>query len=495
MTSLRRGRCARSVREQLPSRASLLATLLLWLPLLLWFAAFRPGIMSADSLAVWGQANGARWVDVQPPLYTAAMWASDRIVGSPSLLTLGQTLLLASALAAMAMSVVRAGANTALCWTLAGALVVSPMVGAFSVSLWKDIPYVAALLFIGARLVDVTVALIYDGRPAVDRALRRLVGWSVLAVLLRQNGIVLVAVLFAALLVALRGSRRIVLVGGLGILGVLAGAKLVVYPALDVAPAPEHSPIAIQLHDIAAVTAEAPQVLEAHDRELLGRVAPLEDWAAQYRLYGCDSANWQFESAFDWNGAVGYRSEFVSLWFEVLTDASGVVARNRLCVTAIAWHPGVRGDMYTVSRGIDPNDQGLTTIPVISGLNDIAIDVIDLSERHASWFLWRGVVWVYLAYAALVVTVVRTRLCAYGLPIVMLIALQLSVMPFNPAQDARYMTGGLVLGGLLIPLATVDRARVGGRQAATLTEEASALGDELDEGDVEARKDALPVLR
>ena len=79
------------------------------------------------------------------------MWVSTTLFDSPSLLTLGQSLFLAAGIVAVARSLLRLGANRKAVYGVTAVVAVSPMVGAFSVSLWKDIPYGAAFLLISAR--------------------------------------------------------------------------------------------------------------------------------------------------------------------------------------------------------------------------------------------------------------------------------------------------------------------------------------------------------
>jgi hypothetical protein len=374
-------------------------------------------------------------------------------------------------------------------WAVAGLLVISPMVGAFSISIWKDIPYVASLTFMTARLVDVTRAVLAGDDAAQRSATWRLFAWGAVATLLRQNGVVVVGIVTLGLLVAVRSSRRLALIGGAGVIAVLVIAKVVVYPLAGVDPAPAHAPYAGPLHDIAAVTNHAPEVLEPDDRRLLATIAPVETWAATYGGFGCDSANWEWDPAFDWTRFPGHEREFADLWLEVSGDATRVVLDNRICVGAIGWSPMQLGDLYTVSRGIDANGLGLRTVPVSHRLNEMANDFIDLSEKpRVRWILWRGVVWTYLGYIALLVAATRTRRRVMLLPGVVLVGLQVSVVPFNPAQDARYMTAGLVVGALLLPLAAISKPHES-------TVEAEAVPDPDEEETVELRGTELAVPR
>ena len=139
-----------------PSRGSVLATGLVWLPMLVWYAAFRPGIMSADSVAIYEMAKHGHWLDLHPPAYIAAMWVSTTLIGSPSLLTLGQSLFLAAGIVAVARALLRLGVPRSPVYITTAIVALLPMVGAFSVSLWKDVPYAANFLFIGAAVIDLT---------------------------------------------------------------------------------------------------------------------------------------------------------------------------------------------------------------------------------------------------------------------------------------------------------------------------------------------------
>ena len=131
----------RTLRRVTELRPALSLTLAAWVPSLLWFAALQPGLMSADSLAVWQQATDGPWVDLHPPAYTAAMWVSGAVIGSPALLTLAQSLFLVYAIISVALASDRAGANRTLNGVLTAVVVCSPMLGAFAISLWKDIPF------------------------------------------------------------------------------------------------------------------------------------------------------------------------------------------------------------------------------------------------------------------------------------------------------------------------------------------------------------------
>lgn len=440
-------------RVTLPPRSSVRLTLLAWAPMLFWYAAVRPGLLSADSLLVWGQVVFGHWVDYHPPLYTAAVWVSAHLVHGPDLVTLGQSLLLVASIVSMTRATRRLGSPLAAVAAAAAVLVVSPMLGLFAMSLWKDVPYTAAVVFASARIVDLT-RLRLAGEPADPEVLRSLAFWLVLATLLRQNGILFAAVVLAVLGAVLREQRGAVLRAGAVVVLSLVLSKSVVYPLLGVSRPPPRTSISMLLNDLAWVARTDPSAFDAGDRALLGRVAPFETWRQAPASFGCTSANWQFMPVFDWVEVDDRVGDYVRLWFDILRKRPGRVLGNHVCIASIAWRPDTVGSMYTVSGGIDPNPYGLATHPLVAGLDDVARRAA-AATHGVQWLTWRGATWIYAGWAALAVAAVRRRRPAVLLAGLAGLALPLAVFPLNPAQDARYMLGGIVIGVLLLPLAAL----------------------------------------
>lgn len=439
---------------RVPTAASIRIVVGVWSPMLLWFAAFRPGIMSADSLAHWGEATEGGWTDLHPPAYTALMWVSASVAGSPSLLALGQSLLLAAALVAAAQALVRLGAPRRATLVVTGALAATPMVGAVSVSLWKDVPYTGALLFAVARVLDVAAARADGDSAGCRSSVISCALWLGAAALLRQNGLMFALPLLLLVSLLVREVRRLCLVLASALLVMVVSVKAVVFPAAGVRPSPAFATLATFSHDIAAVAADDPGSFDADERALLERVAPFESWRAVYQASTCSSLNWVFDPSFHWDQAEGAESEYLYLWSEVLAGHPGRVLGNRLCVGAIAWRPVPSGSLYTVGRGVDPNDYGLETVPVVRAANQVALDLLDVSdEASVQWLAWRAPPWIYVAYVLVGVAAWRRRQLVLLLAVAPLAAQQLSVLPLNPAQDARYMIFSLVYAVMLLPFA------------------------------------------
>jgi hypothetical protein len=254
------------------------------------------------------------------------------------------------------------------------------------------------------------------------------------------------------------------LLAGLAAVMVLGFLKVVVYRVIGVTASGTQPSLAIQLHDIAAGAQADPESFSASDRALMERMAPFEVWRSTYAATGCSSANWEWDPRFRWDKLDGHSSELISLWIRVIEDHPVMVMHNRLCIGAIAIRPDTHaGVLYTVSRGVDANPMGLRTVPVISALDDPALDVLDaLDTPGAHGIAWRAPGWIYAAYVVLLITARRRRQWLLLAPALPLLMLQLSVFPVNPAQDARYMFPGLILAVLVFNVASCRRTESSG---------------------------------
>ena len=179
------------------------------------------------------------------------------------------------------------------------------------------------------------------------------------ASLFRQNGLLFVFVVCAALWFVVRPERRRLGVCVVASVALVVMLKAVVYPIADIASSGSQPALAPMLHDIAAVATNSPQSFDADDRALLASVAPFEQWRQDWQSFGCSTMAWAFRPGFAWREVDGQAADFAELWVRLATDHPLAIARNRMCISAIGWRPDTVGFLYTVSAGIDANNLGL----------------------------------------------------------------------------------------------------------------------------------------
>lgn len=424
------------------------------LPTIVWWAGLFPGTMTADSLDLWRQATQQVIDDTGSPLYASLLWFSGATVGSPWLLTLAQCLLMSCAVLELARACVAAGSPRAVTGIVTAIVLAMPSTGAFTITVWKDVPFTAAIVGLTACSVRWWDARRRRQAPG-DHLLRATYALAVTAMLLRQNGILVVFVIAVIVLCCNRNAWRIVATTFVLATATFGVVKTVGYRLADVRPAPGDYSISWMIHDIAGAYRDSDASFEADDRRLMASVMPLSEWTARADCY---TANPLFyDSPLNRRRLAAHRESFVSLWMEVVRERPRSVIDNHICAASVAWRPASVDDrisvLYTVSTGIDANRYGLETEPVSDGLRRWLVDVAEFfDDRSRHWYTWRAPTWIYAAYAVALVAAFRRRSFRHFQVLAPVIGLQLSVMVINPAQDARYVFAALLASLLVLPL-------------------------------------------
>ena len=457
-----------ATRRASAARWAFMGTLLLWFPLLLWFLGNRPGFFTFDSFDVWRQVTTGDWEDTHPVAYVVAMKISQIVVGTPTLLAFAQTVYVAAGLALVCRALVRAGCARWPTYVVCAAVASLPQVGGFAITLWKDIPYSAAMLCVSARVIDLfSFRLRRPDSVMPRRLLRSLFLHLLAAVLFRQNGVFFSIFLGAMVFVVRSGRRRAVAVMTGALVLIFLTVKLALYPAIGVEHTPAEINIAGFVHDIDAALVKNPELFTDDDLALLERAMPLSQWKRSYYCYAI--INWYLNPSMRLTAFREDEKEYLALWRKVLLHAPGTVISNRFCVASVAWRPDQSGSgyIYTLTYGVPDNVYGFKTVPVIERFRPRMVKMLAWTdEPHHLWFTWRAPAWIYLLDLVLVVQAIRFRRWVWLLPGAVPLAQQLNVIALNPSQDARYMFGAYMVATTSLALALfVHRPSTSARHA------------------------------
>jgi hypothetical protein len=440
-----------------------------WLVLLVWWAAYFPGLFSPDSLAYIWQVTTSHWDNHHSVLYNALVWLSLYGTGGVATLTFLQTVTTAAGLGYAATHLRRLGAPA---WALAIAAigtVAIPSVGTLVICVWKDVGYTIASLFVLGTVAQLVRLRLEDPPAAIRRGLWLLLAGELSVVaLMRPNGFVVVALAGLAGAVLLRGLRwRLAAVGvGAGLLALLAG--VVIFPLVGVRNVFSDASAGPTLGDIAVVYADHPGDFSQADLTLMQGIGPLAVWRSSATCISSDTT--YYNPQFDANAITADLGELDALWLRLVRAEPGDVLATRLCRGQVGWKP------YEVS----PQDHltGNPTTGYSAFLSPTfeqspyagAVYRAPLSQRLVHWtakwsslfsarfwepIQWRGAFWAYLSYLALLIVALRRRSLAWLALGALTLANQLVVIGLTPAPAARYMFAPLMLGPLLVCLAFV----------------------------------------
>ncbi|MGI5284118.1 hypothetical protein ACQEVF_12355 [Nonomuraea polychroma] len=429
-----------------------------------WWAAFYPGLFSRDSVLYLSHTIVGPWVSDHSVVYDALLWLSFRITGDLGAVTFAQTTAMAGALTFLAQSLKALGAPRRATTAVAVLMPLAPPVGAFSVTLWKDVPFTICAVAIAGLCARFAV-----GRVVTWPGLAGLGALMLALGLFRANGFLVVGVAVVVLVLIVTTMRvRLLLAGTVAAALPLVLTNLVFPQFGIVAPAKTYV-YHTAFGDIAVAYRDRPDLFSAQDKTLMASVAPLDRWWWGGTCYTINPLIWRGD--FSWQQADARTTELLDLWKRLLVSEPRLIVEARLCRGAIAWKP-VQDPLYTGGatyrfsrRPTADSYVGPTKVPDFPGrevysLRPLSSELYQVADGWLTaslapeydWALWRGASWAYLSYLAvgLGAVVLRNR---YVVGVAAVVAgQQLAVLANISAQDFRYMASPIFVGVLLVPL-------------------------------------------
>jgi hypothetical protein len=443
---------------------------LTWLVLLLWWAAFYPGLFSPDSIDYLWQVSTGHWDTHHSVLYQALVWISLYSTGGLAALTLAQTAATAAGLGFAATALRRIGVPAWLLLPVAVGLVTLPTIGEFVVCVWKDVGFAIAVIFAFGTFARLTELRLRRQRVPMRLVVILAAELAVIA-LMRPNGFVTVAAVGLLGLLVCSGVRLKVLGAAAVAVAISLAANFAVFPALGIRNALTDAVSYNTYADISVLYAEHPQDFAAADLDLMRTAGPLDAWRTGATCVNSDPL--LTESGWSLDAANQHGPDFTALWLRLLRSDPGAVLDARLCRAGVIWKPWATGPNDWLSG---PPITGYSSFISPTARQSPFIDAVYLAPLSnplhldaAKWsrqfdspaalqaVAWRGSLWSYLTYLAVALALIRRRRIELLMIGVVTAASQLSLLPETPGPSARYMFPSLMIGALALPLAFVGR--------------------------------------
>ena len=440
-------------------RLTLLAIVML--PMLVWWAAFYPGTFTNDSLTVINQIRSGNWDDWHTNAYTAFVWLTSLSGNYWAMTTLAQVALMSLGIASLATAFIKQGIPRTIVLIASALFAASPQVGAFAITLWKDVPSAAGALMLAASMVNL--------RPS-DRskaeAFMLLAGGALLVGSFRWNGPVALVIISVILVVLYRKQvlRATAVILGMGIVSM---ASLILPQRLNLAASTASTIVNVtELHDIAYAYTSDQSSIDESGKSLLGSIMPLENWLRGGST--CETVDvLLFENIDEFapqsrEAIHERRGKLRNLWLSVIRNSPSEVATTRFCRAAGVWSPLYFGKQPTLGLAyLHSNDPELGRPGYFPSLERMAIRAVTMtssSELRKSLAL-NAMLWTLIAIA--VVFALRNRPVArlYLKCLPVSIAVMVSVMLGAVAHDARYVASALLLAQFFVAVAVLDSIR------------------------------------
>lgn len=417
-----------------PSTFRVLSIIFLVISIAFWLAVSYPARLSADSLDLLNTIKLGTISNSHTLAYyffiKVTSLNSQFIIGS----SIAQSILVVFAIRELLTLVFKT--NTGLINILSGITFLTPMIGAMSVTLWKDIPF-AALMLIGIiKLIK-------------SKSTEKLSSFPFLVLLVgsqfRHDGwltIFVMTLLFwvFSLFRSIKPQPR--LIGRLIITLVISFLIMTFLPKIasdqEVRPWIRTSTL---LHDLQYVNNTHPGLVAAEDAAILNIIAtgPSRDGSRF-----CSNLNpLVYSEGFNQDFADKYSDRIIPMWLNQLfsTSFDELIAAHYCRVKAFLPPPFSQGPgyVYWIHPGIDqPNPIGVKDIPHMGVLTAAANTSIKWLAINNAMFIWPG----FISMVFLLLMIGKSPLRMQPIARVILVSLVLgritTLSAVAPAQDFRY---------------------------------------------------------
>lgn len=435
--------------------------------LILYLAAYWPGIMSNDSFNEWAATKTGKLPETYSIGHTLLTYLFVRAGLTPTDLIIFQALALITSIVFCLRELHRWGVHPLVLQLISIVIFAAPATGMLMVTMWKDVPYAAACtIAFGVSLA----AIRKNGHLGRGRLV--LLSLALLGIIsLRLNGVLVAVGLPFVLAVFYSGNLRRLYASLCA--GALAGFVLITMllaPTIGMLPIPPQYKSIVPMHVVGAmVAADVP--LSEPDRASLEKIMPLSQWG---KLYHCQNSGALFWSAFQSPGLKSEVGPLIRMAIEQSILHPRVLLRHELCVTSLLWQIGQWNGAWltivpnrNIHTGVEIPDE-LKTAPLWTGANNFSNILRDWTTgRVPMSLIWRPAAYLYgsifLAIFLCLASGRRDFLLLAAIPILNTLSLALLI----GSQDFRYQYPVMLAFLLSVPLVFSRGARNGNVQTTT----------------------------
>lgn len=432
-----------------------------------WLAygiVFYPGLVSWDIYVQWHEMSGTLpRSDWHPFFHTSLIWLLTRIWHSPAMIMTAQIL---SMLAAVGLALLVLQKIEIPQAVIAGVILFYaffPLNGFYAVSLWKDINYSAAFLWL--TLLFITIASSKGKELAKQGMLIQLFFALCCIAMMRHNGIVpafgSLLVLFA--LYCRSQFKRVLLLS----VAVVAAVALFRGPALDNLGVEVKSRKAakaqVLVQHIGAILNDGGK-LSAEEEQFLTNILPITHWKGGYQARSCmplicgkDQQGQPFFHGIFLQDDANYK-HFLKIWANLALRHPVSILKYYANATELIWRIHAPYGIFVIpDEGLNANDlySGYKPSPPLKEqVGDFGKLLLNLLLGHpaAGWLLYRGALYFWLSIFFLSLAFIRSRKATVPVAAAPMLLQVATVAAFPLAQDTRYMYPVILTVPLFIAL-------------------------------------------
>lgn len=331
--------------------------LVAWLPYLLSFA---PGSVLRDSLSSVEQIFSGHYSNHHPVLFTLLVGVFIKIGVLFGNINIGvflyscfQSLILAMALSAVVVFLVKQGLSKILLIVLVAFFAICPIFPSYAIIMWKDPIFSIALLLLGMLLFDFARNNFSNMKWWKYVILVFLV---FIIAFFRNNGLFILLLMIPLLLLIFKRSilKIVITISVSVVVAIIIQGPI--YSVLHI-DKPSVEAMSIPLQQIAWVITQDDSKFSNEDKEFLSEIMPIERWKEAYTPSLVDSIKWHAE--FNTEFFESNLGKFMIIWLKNLPENFDGYVNAYLLETIGFWHPYYQNSYGYIDQYIADNDYGI----------------------------------------------------------------------------------------------------------------------------------------
>lgn len=362
---------------------------------MVYLLAFYPGLMSMDATRQWGQIVRFSFGDWHPVFHTFMEYLITRVWFSPAAIAVVQAGMFSFAIAAAMHQFDKMGLNRKLLLILTAIFTFNPVNGIFSITILKDTPFNASVVFLTVLLVKIFYT---DGkwiRPIHNKIL--LIVTLICTAMFRHNGLApMIATIFILLIVYRKYWK--------GVLSVAIATGIIIfaiqgpfYQFLKVKPSNDYQPLVLSVIQISAI-AHFNGNVSPPEKAFLSKLTSWEDWTNGYNKY--TSLGVTKSKSYDWQKFHDNKTEYIKTWISLVFKNPGIATQAYLARTNMIWQIVSPSDLkLSVGMQVQKNKYKITMKPKLPQVKFVLSKTAALTAKNQlNWLFWRPAIYMYFIF-------------------------------------------------------------------------------------------------
>lgn len=427
---------------------------------LIWWLAFYPGVMSPDSLDQWRQALSKNYNDAHPFISTILLMGTFTwIKVTPAWASLMQVVAFSSVIPVILGYASKQQVNKKIIILIAIFFLIWPVFGIYTVTIWKDIIYSLALVF----LAFLTFIIIYSDSPKrSSTALNTLIITTILASSFRHNGVIYLVLPYLLIAIFKKKLWKVMLRA----MVIAIVSYLVLNIGLGKALNVRSAPLLVEwvrMKNVAAIYNQPSPRLSTEERNIFESFMPATAWRD---TYNCRTTHNTAIAMLKYR-PLGYEDNLSNdptvenSWKRAVITAAlknpKAITKDKLCVA---------GNIFTSEAGFTKFETGITKrqdlplveeAPKLRGVHNNLVSLLQWTARttRTNIIFWSTIPCLMLLLGYLILAI-KLRLLATVSYILLILANLAFVILIGLGPDYRYVYSMIVGAPLVIPLFSIE---------------------------------------